>query len=404
MFEHVEPAPPDAILGLTEAFKKDAHSQKINLGVGVYQNDKGITPVLASVKEAEQILLSREKSKSYLPISGDQAYGRLVQQLLFGEGSDILNSGRLQTAQTTGGTGALRIGAELLKLFYPNSTIWMSAPTWANHKGIFSAAGFKIREYPYYHAEEKGLDIEGMKSGLNEVSENDVVLLHVCCHNPSGVDPSKAQWEEIASLLKAKRCVPFLDFAYQGFKEGMDEDRLPITEFLGPGSELFVASSFSKNFGLYQDRVGALTFVARTPESGQATMSHIKKIIRVSYSNPPAHGSHIVVTVLTDKELRLQWERELEGMRERIRQTRVALVNGLKQHVPSQDFSFVQNQHGMFSFSGLTDEQVDWLRTEKSIYIVKGGRMNVAGVTSKNIEYLCDSLGQALERTSVAAG
>jgi len=396
MLETLEPAPPDAILGLTEAFKKDPNPNKINLGVGVYKDAEGNTPVLSVVKAAEERVLASEETKSYLPIPGSAAYGRCVRELIFGEDSPLVESGRAVTAHTPGGTGALRVGADFVRRFVAEPRIWVSTPTWANHKGIFTAAGFQIAEYPYYDPETKSLDFDRMHDALGQVPEGEFVLLHVCCHNPTGVDPSNEQWKEVAALAKEKKWVPFLDFAYQGFGTGLAEDRRAVQEFVQTCPELLIASSFSKNFGLYQDRTGALTLVAEMPEAAEAANTHIKKTVRVNYSNPPAHGGHIVHTILGDTDLRTGWEAELSGMRDRIKSMRSALVGGLEKRGVAQDFSFITRQNGMFSFSGLTAGQVDSLREKKSIYIVSGGRINVAGITPANVDYLCDAIAEAL--------
>lgn len=397
MFESITPAPPDAILGLTEAFKQDTNDRKINLGVGVYKDDNGATPILKCVKEAESRLEAEETSKGYLPINGSPEYGRHVQQLLFGEDHDLPASGRACTAHTPGGTGGLRVGADAVKAFSPDAKIWMSKPTWANHKGIFGDAGLEGAEYPYYNAETHGVDWDGMREVLSQkIPAGDVVLLHVCCHNPTGVDLDAAQWAEVAALAADRGWIPLLDFAYQGFAVGLEEDAAPLRPFADGVKEFFVASSFSKNFGLYCERAGALTLVAETAEAATTAFSNVKTLIRRNYSNPPAHGGAIVVSVLNDPSLRMLWVEEVAQMRDRINGMRKALVAGLKERGVTRDFSFIQRQRGMFSFSSLRDDQVERLRENKSIYIVKGGRINVAGVTPKNIDYLCDSLAEEL--------
>jgi len=393
MFNGIESAPPDAILGLTEAFRNDTNPKKINLGVGVYKDDAGKTPVLPSVIEAERRILETADTKSYLPIGGSPEYGRVVQGLLFGASSE-----RARTAHTPGGTGGLRVGADLIRQINPDTRVWLSTPTWANHRGIFSAAGFDTEAYPYYDPATRSLDFDAMKKTLSGVPAGDVVLLHVCCHNPTGVDPSMAQWDEIVSLAKERGWIPFLDFAYQGFGTDLESDRKPVEGFLAAGIEFFVASSFSKNFGLYQDRTGAFTTIAQSAEAADAAFSHVKATIRVNYSNPPAHGGKIVDTILGNPALRTQWEDELAAMRDRIRTTRSQLVAGLKTRGVDRDFSFIEKQRGMFSFSGLSDDQVAFLRQNKGIYIVKGGRINVAGITTGNIDYLCDSIAEALKQ------
>jgi len=397
MWKEIEAAPADAILGLTEAFKNDTNPKKVNLGVGVYKDDQGTTPILGCIKAAERKLVETQATKSYLPISGSPAYAANVQKLLFGADSETVASGRAVTIQSPGGTGALRVGADLLKKFNPEATLWVSAPTWANHKGIFAAAGFEIADYPYYDPETKGVDFEAMLVALENIPAGDVVLLHVCCHNPTGVDLSDAQWGQVVAVAEAKGWTPFLDFAYQGFGAGIEEDRAAVEKFAAAGIDLFIASSFSKNLGLYNERTGALTLVCPTAEEATVAMSHLKKTIRVNYSNPPAHGGLAASTVLDDPALYEEWIGEVAEMRERIKAMRVALVDGLAARGVEGDFSFITRQRGMFSFSGLTDETVAWLRENKSIYVVGGGRINLAGLTSGNMGYVCDSIAEALK-------
>ncbi len=397
ILNELQPAPPDAILGLTEAFKQDTRENKINLGVGVYQDDTGVTPVLQSVKAAEERLLATETSKSYMSIGGAPEYKAHVQALLFGAEHAIVREQRARTAHTPGGTGGLRVGAEFLKQIRPDATVWVSTPTWANHPGIFSAAGFKMATYPYYDAATKGLDYEGMLEALRAVPAGDIVLLHVCCHNPTGVDLTESQWQEIGAIASGQGWTPFLDFAYQGLGEDLERDRLGLLTLLDAVPECLIASSFSKNFGLYRERTGALTLVASTAESAAAAFSHVEKTIRVIYSNPPAHGGLVVSTILSDQELRAQWEGEVTAIRDRIQSVRQTLVSELHARGVDRDFSFIEQQKGMFSFSGLSDGQVSYLREQKGIYIVKGGRINVAGITSRNMAYLCDSIAEALK-------
>jgi aspartate/tyrosine/aromatic aminotransferase len=396
MFEAVKPAPADTILGLTEAYEQDQNPKKINLGAGVYKDEQGNTPILKCVRAAERLMLEEETTKTYLPIGGSPAYARLVQELIFGEQHPVIASGYAKTVHTPGGTAALRVGADFLHQALPKARIWVSDPTWANHRGVFEAAGFPVHTYTYYDAAEKALNFERMCSDLERIPGDDVVLLHVCCHNPTGVDPSHEQWQEIATIARRRRWMPLLDFAYQGFGSGLEQDRAPLALFLADGAELVVASSFSKNFGLYQERAGALTLVSTAPDVAEAVLSQVKRIIRVNYSNPPAHGGHVVETVLRDAPLRKQWESEVTQMRERIKAMRTALVEGLHKRKVAGDFSFVSRQNGMFSYSGLTDTQVKFLREQKSVYMVTGGRMNVAGITTSNITYLCDAIAEAL--------
>ncbi len=394
-FDSLSPAPPDAILGLTEAFRKDDRPNKVNLGVGVYQDDTGVTPVLKSVKEAEEAILESEKTKSYMPIGGSPDYRRHVQDMLFGADHVVLKEQRARTAHTPGGTGALRVGADFLRQVAPKAAAWFSQPTWANHQGIFQAAGFRAETYPYYDPATQGLDFEGMCESLKRVPGGDVVVLHVCCHNPTGIDLTADQWKSVGAIAAERGWIPFLDFAYQGFGDDSERDRAGLLAMTASVPDLFVASSFSKNFGLYRERTGALTVVSSNPD---AVFSHVERTIRVNYSNPPAHGGLIVSTILSDPGLRALWLDELKGMRDRIKTVRAAFVEQLKQSGIHRDFSFIERQRGMFSFSGLSDEQVQFLRDAKGIYIVKGGRINVAGITSKSIEYLCASIAEALSR------
>ena len=398
MWKEIEAAPADAILGLTEAFRKDSNPNKVNLGVGVFKDDHGTTPILNCIKAAEERLLASETSKGYLPISGNPAYGAQVQNLLFGGGSEVISTGRAATVHAPGGTGALRVGADLLKKFKPEAALWVSTPTWANHKGIFTAAGFGIKDYPYYNPETKGVDFDGLMTALEKVPAGDVVLMHVCCHNPTGVDLADDQWDRVVETAASRGWIPFLDFAYQGFGDSIEKDRAAVEKFAAAGISFFVASSFSKNFGLYNERAGALTIVCPTPAEAAVAMSHVKRVIRVNYSNPPAHGGLSALAVLEDPALHAQWLDELADMRGHILNMRALLVDGLVARKAEQDFSFIRKQRGMFSFSGLSDEVVSWLRSSRSIYIVTGGRINVAGLTTGNIGYVCDSIVEALRR------
>lgn len=397
MLENIQPAAPDAILGLTEAFRNDDNPGKINLGVGVYQDGNGNTPLLKSVARAEERILEIEESKSYLPIPGAPEYGRAVRQMLFGVAADQVDSGTAVSCHTPGGTGALRVGADFLGKFYPNSKLWLSEPTWANHKGVFPAAGFELESYPYYDPAIHGLDFAAMKARLETVAADEIVLLHACCHNPTGVDLDPEQWEELAAIAKRQGWVPFLDFAYQGFGTGLDADAHGVRTMLAEGVEFLVASSFSKNFSLYCERAGALTLVLNDAERGAAAFSHLKKTVRTNYSNPPAHGGLIVATILTDPELKSLWESEVAAMRERLRSMRKLFAEKMRAYCPGRDFGFIEKQWGMFSFSGLTPDQVAWLREERSIYIVGSGRINTAGIREGNVDYLCESIKLALE-------
>jgi len=396
MFDAIALAPPDAILGLTDAWKKDPNPLKVNLGVGVFKDDQGNTPILPSVKAAEAALLSGATTKSYMPISGAPEYGKLVQDMIFGPDHAVIKAARARTAHTPGGTAALRVGGDFLKKVLPNATVWVSAPTWANHKGVFGAAGFKTADYAYYDPATKGLDFTRMQETLEKVPAGDIVLLHACCHNPTGVDLTPAQWTAVAEIASRRGWLPFLDFAYQGYGDGLEQDRAGVLALAAVCPEFLVASSFSKNFGLYQDRTGALTVVAGSASVVEAAFSNVEIAIRVNYSNPPAHGGLIVTRILADPVLRTQWMGELTVMREHIADLRTKFVTALGQHGVAGDFSFIQRQKGMFSFSGLSDAQVKFLKEKKSIYIVGGGRINVAGITSKNMEYLCVSIREAM--------
>lgn len=394
MFEKLEMAPPDSILGLTEAFKKDPNPDKINLGVGVYKDSQDRTPVLDCVKKAEERLLAKEKTKTYLPISGSPEYGDLVQKMVLGEGHEIVTSNRARTAQTPGGTGALRVAGDFIHQMFPLKSIWVSDPTWANHPSIFQAAGLEVKTYPYYDAAGMCLAFDKLIAALNEIPEGDVVLLHACCHNPSGMDPDLAQWKAIAKVVREKKLLPLFDFAYQGFGDGIEEDAAGLREFLWDGCELLVCSSFSKNFGLYNERTGALTVVGATADAADRAFSHIKTRIRANYSNPPCHGGAVVAEILGDAELRAGWKNEVESMCARIHNMRHLFVETLKKKGVQRDFSFLIRQKGMFSFSGLSKEQVDLLRTKYAIYIVGGGRINVAGMTESNMDALCTAIAE----------
>ncbi|MDN5369060.1 MAG: aromatic-amino-acid transaminase [Shewanella sp.] len=396
IFQQISQAPADPILGLTEAFKKDPRQEKVNLGVGVYKDESGLTPVLKSVKLAEAKLLDTETSKTYLGIDGVQLYNKVVQELLFGADSKIVKEGLAVTAQAPGGTGSLRIAAEFVVNNTNSKTIWVSKPTWANHQNIFAAAGLSIKEYGYYDAANQSLNFEAMVADLQQATTGDLVLLHGCCHNPSGIDLSAAQWTQIAQLCFAKQLVPLFDFAYQGFGDGVEEDALGLRTVAAVVPELLVANSFSKNFGLYNERIGAVTLVAQDAATAQKAFSQVKRTIRANYSNPPAHGGLIVSTVLTDPELKALWLEEVTTMRQRIAEMRQLFVDTLKAEGVEKDFSFICQQKGMFSFSGLNKSQVERLRDEFAIYIVGSGRISVAGMTKTNIPVICKAIAKVL--------
>ncbi|GGP75388.1 amino acid aminotransferase [Shewanella ulleungensis] len=396
IFSEVTLAPADPILGLTDAFKADTRAHKVNLGVGIYKDEAGQTPVLKSVKKAEAILLETELTKNYLGIEGVQAYNQVVQGLLFGSNSQIINDKRAVTAQAPGGTGALRIAAEFLVRNTKSTTIWVSNPTWANHQNIFETAGLTVKEYRYYKAETHDMDFDAMLVDLNQAKAGDVVLLHGCCHNPTGIDLSLSQWSQVAQVCLDKQLLPLFDFAYQGFGAGIEEDAQGLRIVAAVVPELLIANSFSKNFGLYNERIGAVTVVAEDEGAAINSFSQIKKTIRANYSNPPAHGGLIVSTILANAELRQEWEAELTEMRERIAEMRTLFVDSLQAEGVEQDFSFISRQNGMFSFSGLNKQQVARLKDEFAIYIVGSGRISVAGLTKNNMPAVCKAIAQVL--------
>ncbi|MBX7254830.1 MAG: aspartate/tyrosine/aromatic aminotransferase [Candidatus Hydrogenedentes bacterium] len=397
LFNTLEMAPPDPILGLAEAFKKDTNPGKINLGIGVYKDAKGNTPVFQSVKRAEMRILTEESTKNYVnPNSGTAEYCAAVQSLLFGADNPIIKQKRAASAHTPGGTGGLRLAADVIAVMAPKATVWLSDPTWPNHPSIFQAAGLAVKNYPYYDAKNKSLDFDAMLAALKTVPEGDFVLLHGCCHNPTGLDPDAAQWKAITDVAKAQKWIPLIDFAYQGLADGIDEDCLGVRAMCAALPEALICSSFSKNFGLYNERVGAMTLVADTAEAAEKALSHVKRCIRTNYSNPPAHGSSIVTTILNDPDLRAEWEGEVKAMRERIHGMRVLFVDTLKAKGVKEDFSFLIRQKGMFSFSGLTKAHVDKLKEKYGIYIVGSGRINVAGMTPDNMDQLCTAIADVL--------
>ena len=396
MFEKVQIAPPDPILGLTEMFKADPNPDKINLSVGVYQDASGKTPVLDTVKEAEKRILEQEKSKGYLPMTGDPVYCAQVQELLFGEGHEIIASKRATTAQCPGGTGALRVAGDYLNTLHPGAKIWLSNPTWANHNTIFTAAGLTCEKYDYRDPVTNGLDFDAMCASIKTIPKGDIILLHGCCHNPTGIDPTPEQWAQIGDLLAEQGVLPLVDFAYQGLGSGIEEDRAGLLELTKKVKQMLICSSFSKNFGLYRERTGALTVVADNAAQAATVMSQVKLRIRYNYSNPPSHGGQIVATVLSDKELKARWIEEVADIRNRINEMRHLLVKTLKEKGLEQDFSPIIEQCGMFSVTRLTKEQVTELREKYSIYIVDSGRINVAGLTHDNMDRLCEALKSVL--------
>ncbi|HEB0064924.1 TPA: aspartate/tyrosine/aromatic aminotransferase, partial [Serratia marcescens] len=373
-------------------FRADARPNKINLGIGVYKDETGKTPVLTSVKKAEQYLLENETTKNYLGIEGIPAFASCTQELLFGKESPIVTARRARTAQTPGGTGGLRVAADFIANQTSAKRIWISNPSWPNHKNVFSAVGLEVLEYAYYDAANHALDFDGLLNSLKQAQAGDVVLFHGCCHNPTGIDPTAEQWAQLAELSVANGWLPLFDFAYQGFANGLEEDAQGLRIFAAKHQELIVASSYSKNFGLYNERVGACTLVAADAETADRAFSQVKAAIRANYSNPPSHGAAVVATILGNDALRAMWEQELTDMRQRIHRMRQLFVNTLQEKGAQQDFSFIIQQNGMFSFSGLTKEQVLRLREEFGVYAVNSGRVNVAGMTPDNMAPLCEAI------------
>ena len=396
LFESVELAPRDPILGLNEQYNADTRPGKVNLGVGVYYDDEGRIPLLKAVHKAEVARVEAAAPRGYLPIEGIKAYNSGAQRLLLGEGSPLLTSGRVLTAQALGGTGALKIGADFLKWLKPTAQVVISNPSWENHRALFERAGFPVNTYRYYDAATHGLDFKGMVDDLNQLPAGTIVILHACCHNPTGVDPTSEQWEQIARIVKERELVPFLDIAYQGFGDGLEEDASVVRHFADQDITMLVSSSFSKSFSLYGERVGALTLICSSSEESERVLSQLKRVIRTNYSNPPTHGGTIVSMVLNTPELFGLWTDELAQMRERIRSMRQQLVEKLAAAGVSRNFDFVLQQRGMFSYSGLTKEQVDRLREEHGVYAVSSGRICVAALNSGNIDYVAKSIAAVL--------
>jgi aspartate/tyrosine/aromatic aminotransferase len=396
MFESAPLNPPDAIFGLIEQFKKDPNPNKINLSVGVYQDESGQTPVMKCVRMAEQKLLDAAGTKSYLPIDGLPEYRAAIGRLILGDDLFDRDSVYNSSAQTPGGTVSLRVAGELLKRVFKVDTVWMSNPTWANHPKIYQAAGLNVEKYEYLDANGTGLDFDRLMESLKQAQPNQAVLVHTVCHNPTGVDPSEAQWRELSGLIRERGLFPIFDFAYQGFGQAIEADAFPIRNFVESGGEAIICNSFSKNFGLYAERVGGITAVSHDAEVAAAMLSQIKLTIRTMYSNPPLHGGAIVNTVLNDPELRAVWEKELTEIRERILELRGQFVDAMQARVPEKDFGYINQQRGMFSYSGLTKPQVDRLREEFSIYALGSGRINIAGINSSNLDRLCDAIASVV--------
>ena len=396
LFANVEMAPRDPILGLNEAYNAETNPNKVNLGVGVYFGDDGKIPLLAAVKQAEKARLETQPPRGYQPIEGTPAYNGAVQNLLFGKESELLAAGRAITAQCLGGTGALKVGADYLKRLLPDATVYISDPSWENHRALFEAAGFPVKDYTYYDATTRGVDFAGMKAALAAMPAKSVVVLHACCHNPTGADLTADQWKEVVAAVKEKNLVAFIDMAYQGFADGIKQDAVALDLFAASGLQFFVSSSFSKSFSLYGERVGALTIVTASKDESARVLSQVKRVIRTNYSNPPTHGGAVVAACLASPELRQMWEDELAGMRDRIRAMRTSLVEKLAAN-GAPDFGFINVQRGMFSYTGLTTAQVEKMRADYGIYAVGTGRICVAALNTKNIDYVAKAIAAVIK-------
>ena len=395
MFGSLKPRPADPILGLLAKYREDENSQKIDLGVGVYKDEAGHTAILDCVKKAEKHRLDTEDTKVYIGPTGSALFNEKMAELIFGD-HQVLTDNRARTVSTPGGTGALRVAAEFIKSCKAGATIWVSDPTWANHTGLFQAAGLTVKTYPYYDFENKKLDFDGMLAALKEVSADDAVLLHACCHNPSGMDLNQEQWQQVAEVAKSIGFLPVIDMAYQGFGDGLDEDAYGLRLMADSVEEMVVCSSCSKNFGLYRERIGATTIIAKSAAAADIASSVLLHVVRVIYSMPPAHGAALVETILNSDELRNQWYAELQEMRDRINGNRQMIVDKLVENGVTRDFSHIVRQKGMFSFLGITPEQVQRLQDEFSVYMVGSSRMSIAGISKANVDYLAQSIAKVL--------
>lgn len=397
LFASVKMATRDPILGLTEAFNVDPRENKVNLGVGMAFDDDGKIMLLSAVKTAEKMRLEAMPTRGYQPIEGPTSYNQAVQKLLFGSDSKLLTDNRILTFETLGGTGALKVGADYLKRLLPNSSVYISDPSWENHRALFESAGFPVETYPYYDPLTRGVNFSALISKLNELPTNSIIIMHACCHNPTGADLDETQWRELIAIFIKRQLIPFIDMAYQGFAESPESDAIALRLFSKSGLSFFVSSSFSKSFSLYGERVGALSIVTANKDESMRVLSQVKSIIRTNYSNPPTHGGAIVATVLSDPALTEIWVNELAGMRDRIRTMRTTLVTKLCERGVKQDFSFISHQRGMFSYTGLSVEQVERLKNEFAIYAVSTGRICLAALNSHNINYVADSIATILE-------
>ncbi|MEN7528296.1 amino acid aminotransferase [Cupriavidus sp. 2SB] len=397
MFEHIESFPGDPILSLNEDFQQDPRTSKVNLSIGIYFDDQGRLPVMQAVAEAEAALLADMGPRPYLPMAGMAAYRQAVQALVFGEDSAARAEGRIATLQTLGGSGALRVGADFLRRYFPTAKMWISDPSWENHRVVFERAGFKVESYPYYDAETGGLKFDAMLAAIEAIPQGDVVLLHACCHNPTGVDLNEDQWRQVIGVLKARKLLPFVDMAYQGFGTGLDDDAFAVRELARQNVPALVANSFSKNFSLYGERCGGLSVICQSADEASRVLGQLTGAVRANYSNPPTHGARVVARVLTTPALRKSWEEELAAMCQRIARMRQAIHDQLREHVSGEKLSRYVKQRGMFTYTGLSAEQVDRLRNEHGVYILRSGRMCVAGLNDSNVGVVANAIGVVLK-------
>ncbi|AXK38790.1 aromatic amino acid transaminase [Crenobacter cavernae] len=398
VFQHVDAYAGDPILSLVDTYLKDANPNKVNLGIGLYYDEEGRIPLLGSVQKAEAARAQLAAPRSYLPMEGAANYRQAVQALVFGAAHEAVTSGRIATIQTIGGSGALKVGADFLKRYFPASEVWVSDPTWDNHRAMFEGAGFAVHDYPYYDAATGGVRFADMLAALKTLPEQSIVLLHPCCHNPTGVDLTPAQWAEIIPVVKARKLIPYMDIAYQGFGDGIEEDAHAIRAMTDAGVTFFVSNSFSKNLSYYGERCGGLSVVCADKEEAERVLGQLKFTVRRIYSSPPTFGGQVAASVMLDPALREEWEGEVKAMRERIKAMRRKLYDVLSAKVPGKDFSYFLTQRGMFSYTGLTPQQVDALREEYAIYLVRSGRMCVAGLNTRNVEYVASAMADVLAR------
>lgn len=398
MFQHVDRFPGDPILTLVEAFERDSRVNKVNLSIGIYYDDDGKIPVLRSVWSTEVDRFSNPSPRPYLPMEGAANYRTAVQQLLFGEGHEALRTARIATIQTVGGSGALKVGADFLKRYFPESEVWVSSPTWDNHRSIFEGAGFKVNDYPYYDFASGGICFSKMLEKISELPEKSILLLHACCHNPTGVDLTRDQWTQVIEVIRSKQLIPFLDIAYQGFGDGIHEDAWAVRAFADAQIQFLISNSFSKNLSYYGERCGGLSVVCQTIEQAERVLGQLKSMVRRNYSSPPTFGSQVVATVILDQMLRSEWENEVKGMRERIKSVRQTLYQLFTAAMPARDHRYLLTQRGMFSYSGLSPAQVDTLREKYGVYLVRTGRMCISAVNSKNIDYVANAITTVMNK------